>query len=130
MEHKLQVLVDVTVVKQLEVLEYDAHITAQSRNVLALQRCQISIKHFGGLCIVLVDIHLTIKGFKQSRLSRPHLTYYIYKLVGIHLKIDTFENHLVSLIDVDLVIFYQHNMKICFEFLYFNVCANLEHGAP
>ena len=60
MEYKLQILVDVTVVKQLEVLKYNAHITTQSRNVLTLQRCQVSTEHIGSLGIVLVDIHLAI----------------------------------------------------------------------
>ena len=69
LEYELEVAVDVAVVEQLEILEDDAHLSSQRRNVLTLYGGEVASEHLCLTHLVGIEVQLTVEGLEQRTLS-------------------------------------------------------------
>ena len=110
-QHKLEVLPHRAVGQQLEVLEDDAHLSAQCRHMLPLQREQVVVEDLS--LISFVNIQLLIDGFQQRALAGTHAADDVDELSVVHLKVNVREyGCAIKLINICVAVINNHGSKI------------------
>ena len=104
-QNELQVSTNGTVAQQLEVLEDNAHLSAQGWNVFPLQATQVVIQHKSILC--LIDVQFEVECFQQRALSCTYTSDDVYKLTFIHMEINVFQyEDSIFLVDIRFFVIY------------------------
>ena len=95
--------------QQLEVLEDDTHLSAESWDTAPFDVGHFLAQNNGLLGILTVNVQFTVDGFQQRALTRSDTSDEIDELSLFGLKVYIFQNQAFVLIYVYFLIVYQHD---------------------
>ena len=108
-KHKIEIIVHISVGKQLKILKHNTNLLAQGRQFASTQFAHIKLIEQNS--IATMHGNLAIDSFYKRRLSRPHSTYQIGKFSGIQIECYILQNNLGVNVNIYILVIYNGHIK-------------------